>query len=132
MESVERFEDELAGAFAIEGKNSCSVGAEHGAESAGGFDREGKAVDALAGDGARNGSVGGDENGFRFEADRQEERHGIRLASAGGDDDFDAGGFGVAERANCARGNEGSGRGQQRAVDVDDDHPNGKRHVPPV
>ena len=102
-ELVERLDDELAGAFAVEGEDGGSSElAERGAEGAGGLDGEDEAVDAAASEGAGDRSVGGDHSGFGTEADGVDERGGVGLAASGRNDDFDASGFGFAEGAAVA------------------------------
>ena len=77
----------------------------------------------MPGQGAGDGPVRGDEDGARVEADRVDDGGGVGLAAAGGDDDLDAGGLGVAQDATGAVGDAAANGGQEGPVYIDGDQP---------
>ena len=84
------------------------------------------AVDELGADGADDGAVGADDSGVGIEVEVAEDVHGEAVAAAGGDDDFDAGGFGEVEGGEVA-GTDLAGGVEQGSVEVDGDE--ARRHV---
>jgi hypothetical protein len=88
---LEVFEDELAAAWAVKGEDDCAKGAEEAAELAGNGGLHVVGMDEVAGEGAEDCAVGGDEGHVGGEAEVVEDGDGIGVAAACGDGDGDAG-----------------------------------------
>ncbi len=84
------------------------------------------AANELGADGADDGAVGADDGGCGLQAQVAEHVHGEAVAAAGGDHDFDTGGFREAEGGEVA-GTDLAGGVEERSVEVDGDE--AWRHV---
>lgn len=76
------------------------------------------AVDEFGANGADDGAVGADDAGMEIEMEVAEDAHGEAVASPGGDDDFNAGGFGEVEGGAIA-GTDLAGLVEESSVEVD-------------
>lgn len=133
VEIVEVLDDEgAAGVFAVgvgevEGEDQgVAVVVEVGAKPAGGGEWEMRAANEFGADGADDGAVGADDGGVGIQVEVAEDVHGEAVAAAGGDDNFDAGGFREVESSEVA-GTDLAGGVEEGSVEVDGNE--ARRHV---
>jgi hypothetical protein len=97
------------------------------ADPAGGFKGHVAAVDEIGTDGADDGAVGTDERVGGAKVVLAQDTHGVGVAAASGDDDFDAGFFSGAEGGEVAGAYAGVGT-EERSIHVNCDQA-GRRHL---
>ena len=93
VELLQALDDHAARSVAVKGKDQGAVAAQGDTEPSRGFYRQKAAVEQMPIKTAHHGPIGRDHHGFLAQTDLGDQRHGIRLAAAGRDDNFNTGGF---------------------------------------
>src|SRR3984957_15592904 len=119
MQLFQVFNDQGTRPFTVKRKNHGAVAAQGHTKLAGGVQGKKAAIQEFATETAHDRAVGRDHHRVFIEPPRGDKWHGVSLPAAGGNDNFNTGGFGRTQSRTVAMADAEAGRGQKSAVDID-------------